>query len=570
MNLTPLFKRNKLGRLGERLVSNGVIGDDELREALEHQRLAGGFLGEILTQMGFVTPSEIGPFLEEVTGFPFIDIAEIEIDRAVSSLIPESVAAGRRALPFREDEGRIWIAMADPLNMATTDELRAIIGRPIRPCLALYTDLADATRRAFDVRHKITGIIDTLPTVDEEDRTDGLAAEAEEAPIVRLVHNIVAGAIAAGASDIHVEPHEHNVQVRYRIDGMLYDQMTIPLSHLPAVSSRIKIMANLDIAERRRPQDGRFSARDEAGNEFDIRLSLLPTVYGEKACMRLLEKGNSIASLDRLGFLTTQLEMFKRFINRPHGLILVTGPTGSGKSTTLYAALQQINERTRNINTVEDPVEYRLPGINQVQVNNKVGLTFATGLRTLVRQDPDVILVGEIRDAETAEIAVQAALTGHLVLSTLHTNDAPGALVRLQHMGVEPFLVSSSVVGVVGQRLLRSVCHHCSQPYTPPQDLAQAIGVPVNDGLVPQMARSVGCKRCGMRGMRGRTAAYEIMPMTDNLRDMVLKGASGAELSHQAHNEGMMSMRQAAIEKALHLSVTPEEVMRVFAQEELG
>ncbi len=569
--LSPLkIKKRFLGRLGDRLLSDGAINDEQLRQALERQRQSGGFLGEILVGMGFLTPATLRPYLEDVTGFPFVDISEEEIDPAISSLIPEAIASSKKALPFREKDGKIYIAMADPLNLTTVDEIKAQLDKPVVPCLALTEDIDDAVKRTFDVRQKARTLLDKIKSDApvEEDGLDLLLEQAEEAPIVRLVNNIIVGAVGAGASDIHIEPQEGSVRVRYRIDGVLYDQMSMPRAHLAAVTSRLKVMSELDISERRRPQDGRFQTHDDSGHEYDVRLSIMPTVHGEKSCMRLLEKSNSLAKMDKLGFLPEQRTLFERFVKRPHGLILVTGPTGSGKSTTLYAALQSINDTARNINTIEDPVEYKLAGVNQVQVNAKIGLTFANGLRTLVRQDPDVILVGEIRDKDTAEIAIQAALTGHLVLSTLHTNDAPGALVRLQNMGVEPFLISSAVVGVVGQRLLRTICPNCRETYLPPIDLAQSIGMQVEGARVPLVARGRGCKRCGNRGMRGRTAACEVMSMTDELRELVLSHASGAALHAHAIESGMVTMREAAIKKALDLTVTPEEIMRVFSQEE--
>ena len=565
-------QRFLLGRMGERLVKDGVISDDQLLQAIQRQKQVGGPLGELLVSMGFLTAGEIKPYLEEWTGFPFVDISEEEIDRDVVSRVPKTTVVSRLALPFKEQGGQVFVAMADPLDIETIDEYRAMINLPVVACLALGNDLNEAIKRSYDERDKVRNLIHEIGEssiqIVEEPNYDDDVDEGQQAPIVRLVNSLVGGAVAAGASDIHLEPAENGVRVRYRIDGMMYEQMTLPANHLPACISRLKIMGGLDIAERRRPQDGRFSTRDDSGREFDIRLSLMPTVYGEKACMRLLEKANALANIDRIGLFPDQRKLFESFIRRPHGLILVTGPTGSGKSTTLYAGLQAINDSTKNINTIEDPVEYRLNGINQMQVNAKIGVTFAAGLRTLVRQDPDVILVGEIRDKDTAEIAIQAALTGHLVLSTLHTNDAPGALVRLQNMGVEPFLVSSAITGIIGQRLLRSLCPHCREEYYPPVDVAMAAGVPIVDGKAPLMARGVGCKRCGGRGTKGRSATLEILAMTERLREMVLQRCSGPELTTQAISEGMIPMRDIAVQKALNFQVSLEEIVRIFAQDE--
>ena len=562
--------RRVLRRLGERLLSDGLINDEQLTKALERQRQTGQFLGETLFGLGFVNSNQIGTYLTEVTGFPYIDLAETTIDLEVARLIPEPYARRRQVLPFAERENEILVAMLDPLNLTVVDDLRSRLGRTIVPYLAFANDIDDAIKRTFDVAHRALSVLKEIsePEFETEISIEQLLGQAEDAPIVRLVSGLVQGAISAGASDIHLEPGEKSVRVRYRLDGLLYDQMTIPTSHHAAVVSRLKIMSNLDIAERRRPQDGRFSSQDAGGRGYDVRLSVMPTIFGEKAVMRLLAKSSPFGSLDKLGFFPEQQELFERFIHRPYGIILVTGPTGSGKSTTLYAALQAINKASININTIEDPVEYKLPGINQVQVNPKIGVTFATGLRTLVRQDPDVILVGEIRDAETAEIAVQAALTGHLVLSTLHTNDAPGALVRLQNMGVEPFLISSAVVGVVGQRLLRTICPSCKTLVKPGIDIEEAYRQTGHSDTLELVAHGKGCKRCGGRGLRGRTSVYEIMPMSDSIRRLVLKEASGAEIAAVAVSEGMSTMLESGWKKVRDHVVPVEEVFRVLSYEE--
>jgi len=521
-----------------------------------------GHLGEALVQSGAIEAVRLRPYLEEASGFPFVDLGDVEIDRDLAIGLPEALLFAKHALPFRTVKGEVHVAMADPLDLAVVDDLKARLKKPLVPYLAFPKDLEEATRRSFDARSKAQSVLSEIggESVEEEEAE----AQVDDAPIVRLVNGVLSAASASRASDVHFEPMEHTVRVRFRIDGVMVEQMTIPLGHLAACLSRLKVMAGLDIAERRRPQDGRFSTRDEHGGEFDVRLSLMPTVYGEKACMRLLEKKSSLASVDRLGFFPEQQETFRRMVKRPHGLVLVTGPTGSGKSTTLYAALGGINDPAININTVEDPVEYKLAGVNQMQVNPKIGVTFATGLRTLVRQDPDVILVGEIRDRETAEIAVQAALTGHLVLSSLHTNDAPGAIVRLRNMGIEPFLIASALVGTVGQRLMRSLCPHCREAYVPEEEEARAAGVPIGE----TMYRAVGCRRCGGRGTRGRSAAIEIMPMSDGIRGLALDGAPGAAVYAKACEEGMATMRASAVRKAREGIVSPAEIVRVFAQED--
>ncbi len=557
-----------IDRLAKVLAKNEVLPSDQLEQAVQRHLQSGESLAEVLITAGTLSVSELAPFIEQASGFPFIDVGDQEIDVEVAMMVSEHFALTNLALPIREEDERLLIAMNDPLNFEVVDELRAITGRRIVPCYALKRDIEAGIRRVFDVRSKARAIIDAIVTDENEHQEEEIPQAADTAPIVKLVNEMVTGAVSAGASDIHIEPQEATVRVRYRIDGILYDHIQVPRQHMLAMMSRLKVMSGLDIAERRRPQDGRFTIRDDNSREFDVRLSIMPTVHGEKACMRMLEKNNTFARIDRIGLLSEQQVVFERMIKRPHGLLLVTGPTGSGKSTTLYAGLQYINEPSININTVEDPVEYQLNGVNQMQVNPKIGVTFTSGLRTLVRQDPDVILVGEIRDKDTAEIAVQAALTGHLVLSTLHTNDAPGALVRLQNMGVEPFLIASAVTGILGQRLLRTVCMSCRQMVEIDKDYCMAVGIPLVDGKPPLVGKGTGCKRCNGRGTRGRTAAVEIVTMNEKLRELVLSGASGAELFECALATGMKTMRQSAIEKVLAGQVPASEIMRVFAMEE--
>ncbi len=571
MALTARFQGRTTGFLGQLLIDSAVIDSDKVALALERQRRTGEFLGEALVQAGYVTLAQLKPHLEKVSGFTVVDISAQEIDAAIAGLVPESFAASRKVLPYAQENGRVLLAMADPLNVATIDETKALLGRPVEPRLALTKDLVEATRRAFDVKQKTRTVLEEIGIDDRgllDDSMAELLRQTDDAPLVRLVNGIMSGAFAAHASDVHIEPGEDIIRVRYRIDGILYEQMTLPVNHLAPCISRMKVMAGLDIAEKRRPQDGRFGSKDEHGQEFDIRLSIMPTVYGEKACLRLLEKSASLPDLEDLGLYSEQMLILEKLVKAPHGLILVTGPTGSGKTTTLYSALQRISNPGLNINTIEDPVEYRLRGANQVQVNPKIGLTFASGLRTLVRQDPDVILVGEIRDKETAEVAVQASLTGHLVLSTLHTNDAPSALVRLRNMGIEPYLISSAVTGLVGQRLLRKVCKHCVQQVEMSNETMDAFEISPVNGVVPKVAKTVGCWRCGDRGTRGRAAAFEVTPMSEELRAMVVRGDASSHLMRQAREEGMATMRESAIRKVLDLSTTPEEVLRVFASEE--
>jgi len=564
-------ERKQRRLLGESLVEAGLITDDQLRLALEYVRKHGGFLGDVLVTQGTVSITDIRSTLEEITGFPVIDLAHTSIDPEVAQSIPEAIALAKGVFPVANRNGSVLLAMVDPLNLTLVEEMRSRLRRPIEPCIAFSTDIADAVRRTHNVRSRTSELLDSMIEESQpglELPVDEFDQGVDDGPVVRLVDSILQSAVTAGASDIHIEPTESDIKVRYRIDGSLREQMQVPMSFHAAVSSRLKIMSELDISERRKPQDGRFSVRGGSdGREFDVRLSTLPTVYGEKVCMRLLQKSNAAASLDRLGMLPDQRARYDRFIRHPHGLILVTGPTGSGKSTSLYAALQDIARPDINISTIEDPVEYRMPSVNQVQVNARAGVTFAVGLRALVRQDPDVILVGEIRDAETAEVAIQAALTGHLVLSSLHTRDAPSALVRLTQMGVEPYLVSSSVVGVVGQRLLRSVCPHCRiVRQAKPAELEILFGETAGETTV---AEGKGCPRCDGMGTRGRTAAFEIAEVTDAMREIILRRGSGVELMQQARTEGMVSMREAAVRKVLDHAVPVSEIVRVFGHENL-
>jgi type IV pilus assembly protein PilB len=556
-------------RVGEILLSEGLINEQQLRLGLERQKQTGAFLVETLVSLGFVKSEVVGRYLDQATGFPFVDLSQTEIDLKIARSIPENLARRKLVLPFAQNGEEVSVALADPLNITTVDDIASRIGLRVVPHLAFSFDLEDAIARTFDARHKAEAVLAEMGELQIQDiAEDDLMGLASEAPIVRLVQGMLESAVNLGASDIHIEPLEDNVRVRFRLDGLLFDQMTIPRVNLAAAVSRLKVLSSMNIAERRRPQDGRFAWRDDANREFDFRVSIMPVQYGEKVVMRILEKSNVHANIDKLGFLPEQRTAFEKFIKKQHGIVLVTGPTGSGKSTTLFAALQKINDPNLNINTIEDPVEYHIHGVNQVSVNPKIGVTFANGLRTLVRQDPDIIMVGEIRDAETAEIAIQAALTGHLVLSTLHTNDAPGALVRLQNMGVEPFLVSSAVLGVLGQRLVRTICTQCKESEIAPIGLAEEFNLPSEPGKPPVIYRGRGCPKCGGRGMKGRTAVYEVMPMSDTLRALVLKSAAGSEVMDQARVEGMMSMREAGIKKVIEGITTPEEVLRVLYTED--
>jgi type IV pilus assembly protein PilB len=555
-------------------MEGGLLTSQQLEHALASQQRSGTFLGETLVSLGYVKPRDLGPVLAEALGVAYVNPREAEVDDEAVELIPESFIRKHAVVPLRVEEGRLYVAMADPLNLAVLDDMKLMAGMPVIPLLSMERDLLAAINMHLDSRRHAE---QAIKDIDAEKAANGATAEpsteelwtlAADAPVVRLVNSVIHGAFNQGASDIHLEPQREEMRVRYRVDGLLYDQMTIPKGHQAAVVSRVKIMARMNIAERRLPQDGRI-ALSHHGRDYDLRVSTMPSIFGEKVVMRVLEKSSMRLTFEQLGFLPEQQELFEWLLARPYGMILVTGPTGSGKSTTLYAALATVNHPTKNIITIEDPVEYQLAGVTQTEVNPKVGITFARGLRTMVRQDPDVIMVGEIRDLETAEIAVQAALTGHLVFSTLHTNDSPGALVRLENMGVEPFLISSSLIGILAQRLLRVICPSCKEYYQPSAEvLAQLAtnGTPLPAEV--RLARGLGCSECNRLGYRGRTAVYEVLRMSDGLREMVLQRKSAVALREQARQEGMRTMKESALEKALQGITTVEEILRVIYVEE--
>ena len=569
--MVALTHKTRSDRLGERLIELGIVDERQLNQAIEYQRETRTFLEQALVALGYASMPTMAPFLEADCGYPYVDLSSTLIDPDAFRLLPESLCREKRILVFAATDGTARVAMTDPLNLTLVDELHGRLKRRILPYVVFEPDLMDAIGRMFDSGVKTQSVLEEIaesPLADAEVSVDTLIGLADDAPIVRLVNSLIQSAISSGASDLHIEPQEKNVRVRFRLDGMLYEQATFARVHLAAVASRVKIMSQMNIAERRRPQDGRiqFTAANEM--QYDLRVSSIPLIYGEKIVMRILAKNGSFANSSTLGFFPAQQELFERFIHQAHGIILVTGPTGSGKSTTLFAALNQINETTRNINTVEDPVEYNVPGVNQMQVNPQIGVTFAAGLRTLLRQDPDVIMVGEIRDHDTAEIAVQAALTGHLVLSTLHTNSAAGSITRLNNMGIEPYLISSSLIGSIGQRLLRTICPYCqAQQSVDRVAIANMLGIAL-ERVPSSLPIGQGCDKCSGRGTKGRTAVYEVMPLTDLIRDLIGRQASSDEIHDRAVADGMITMRAAGIEKVLKGLVTPDELMRVLYSEE--
>ena len=590
-------------RIGELLLKEKRITPDQLQQALNHQKANGGKLGFNLVKMGFVKDEEITALLSKQYGVPSINLTQFEIDAAVIKLIPAETAQKYQIVPLSRAGATLTIAMTDPTNVFAMDDIKFMTGYNVEPVVASESAVTEAITKYYPAAAKgaggpakkdkfessmmpsgpstlemaSKGLEELQATLEasgegvevleelEEISADALAKQGEDAPVVRLVNVVLMSAIQKGASDIHIEPYEKELRVRYRIDGILYNIMAPPMKFRDAISSRVKIMSKLDIAEKRLPQDGRIKIRfNESGvpKEIDFRVSVLPTLFGVKIVMRLLDKDKLMLDMTKLGFEPESLTKFEAAILRPWGMVLVTGPTGSGKTNTLYSSISKINTPETNIMTAEDPVEFNLAGINQCQVKENIGLNFAAALRSFLRQDPNIILVGEIRDFETAEIAVKAALTGHLVLSTLHTNDAPSTINRLMNMGIEPFLVASSVHLICAQRLVRRVCATCKEPHPmPPAALLQAGFTPEDANSVTPM-RGKGCERCNNTGYKGRVGLYEVMEVTEELRELILVGASGLELRRKAIDEGMITLRMSGLRKVKDGLTTLEEVVR--------
>jgi type IV pilus assembly protein PilB len=550
-------------QLGELLVEEGKLTAAQLETAVAEQRRVGRSLGRILVELGMLAEGELLATLARQVGMRFVDLGSYPIDATAVTKLSEAMARRHLALPIGYEDGRLLVAMADPGNVVAVDDIRAVTGADIRPVVATRADIV-ATLDRF---HRHLDEVDELAAsaAGEADDVGELAdvrEVVEDAPIVKLVNLLISQAVQDRASDIHIEPQERELRIRYRVDGVLHEVMHPPKSIQAGVTSRLKIMADLDIAERRVPQDGRI-ALTMGGRSIDLRVASLPTVYGEKIVMRILDKSSVLLSLADLGFTEHNYERFETSFRRPHGLVLVTGPTGSGKSTTLYATLNQVNDAERNIITVEDPVEYRLKGINQVQVNTKAGLSFAAALRSILRCDPDVVLIGEIRDRETAQIASEAALTGHLVLATLHTNDAPSAISRLVEMGVEPFLVASAAECVLAQRLLRKLCDKCREPDEAGVAALVAAGYDETESGPAAPYRAVGCPACGRTGYKGRIALHEVMPVTEEVERLAVEHASSEAIARVARQQGMRPLRHDGLGKAATGVTTLEEVLRV-------
>jgi len=554
--------------LGEMLLTEGLITQAQLDAALKAQAERGHPIGQLLVDDGAITEAVLMGALARQLGLEFVDLAEYPIDRGAVALLPEAMARRLLALPVTWAEDRLVVAMADPGNVLAVDDMRAVTGAEITIVVATRTQLSEA----IDRFHRLDSEVDEVAQIAAEelgdDNDEALSREAvEDAPIVKFVNLLIAQAVADRASDIHVEPTETDLRIRFRVDGVLHEVMHSPRSIQGGVISRLKVMADINIAERRIPQDGRISL-NVAGKPVDLRVATLPTVYGEKVVMRILDKAQARLSLADLGFHPAVLPRFEACFRKPYGTILVTGPTGSGKSTTLYATLNVLNSTDKNVITVEDPVEYRLAGVNQVQINPKAGLTFASALRSILRSDPDIVLVGEIRDRETATIAVEASLTGHLVLSTLHTNDAASTPMRLVEMGVEPFLVISALDCVVAQRLARKICDRCREEYEPTHAELTEAGWPaalLKAEGPPRLYRAVGCASCSRTGYRGRLAVHEVMVMSEEIRRMVVERYSSEDIKKTALSQGMLTLREDGLVKVAQGKTTLEELFRVIA-----
>ncbi|MBX7244730.1 MAG: type IV-A pilus assembly ATPase PilB [Candidatus Sumerlaeaceae bacterium] len=564
-------------KLAELLVQDNVLSQADLDTALTKQAEKGGSLGRILIDNGYASEWDLANALGRQLNVPFMTLSHYEIDPEILSSIPEDIVRKYQIVPVDKAGDTLTVALSDPSNIYLLDELRLLTGCKIVPVISFESDIREAINTYYssgdsdydDMLKEINddelrNTLDMLESAanDELDE-DELSLDVDDAPVIQLVNLIVSEAIKMRASDIHIEPYERDLRLRYRVDGLCHEMKSPPKKFQNAIVSRIKIMSDLDIAERRLPQDGRFKVTI-GGKAIDFRVSICPTVHGEKVVMRILDRANLMLNLTDLGFTAEHLEKFENQIRAPWGMILVTGPTGSGKSTTLYSALSTINDPRKNIMTIEDPVEYQLKGINQVQAKPEIGLTFAEGLRSFLRQDPDIIMVGEIRDKETGEIGVKAALTGHLVLSTLHTNDAPSSINRLTNMGIETFLVTASVNMIVAQRLVRKVCENCKRSYEPPAELI------ANLGMDPSSTFYIGegCERCLGSGKKGRSALYEIMQVSDNMRDRIIEGISATQLKRIAIEEGMQTLRMAGLEKVVMGTTTIDEVLGATISDE--
>ncbi len=558
-------------RLGEILVQEDLISPDQLETALAEQKVSGGRLSYHLSKLGYLEESELADILSRQYGVPSINLSEFTIDPEVIKLVPREIADKYKCVPISKADNSLIVAMVDPSNIIAIDDIKFLTGYSVEAVVATEDSINNAVEKYYDSSD--TDMEDILDSFDDDDieilGTDDdidfseLEQASEEAPVVKLVNLILSDAIKKGASDIHVEPYEKSFRVRYRIDGVLHKVMDPPRKLQNAITSRLKIMSELDIAERRLPQDGRIRLKTAKGKEMDFRVSSLPTIYGEKIVLRLLDKDSLQLDMTKLGFEESPLKQFKEAIHKPFGMVIVTGPTGSGKTTTLYSALTELNSISENISTAEDPVEYTLKGVNQVHMHEAIGLNFASALRSFLRQDPDIIMVGEIRDFETAEIAVKAALTGHMVLSTLHTNDAPSSITRLLNMGIEPFLVTASLQLIAAQRLVRKICENCKEELEMSPQVLKDLGMKEDEAEGAVVYHGAGCMKCSKTGYKGRIALYEILPIGEEIKEFILNGASAAEIKRESIRLGMKTMRQTGLTKCLEGMTSVDEVVRV-------
>lgn len=553
---------NRKVRLGELLIQAGSITAKQLEHALSQQKVNGKRLGETLIDLNYITEQQMLMSLEKQMGIPYVYLPEEQISEDALKAVPLFLAERYNILPIRIEGNNIILAMNDPTNFFAIDDVRMVSGFNVAPVVAKKQDILDAVNKNYGVKGRVQGAVDKLTEEPVTATIRDVADTVDNAPIINIVNSLLEQAVSDKASDIHIEPEEENLRVRFRVDGVLREVITFPKSTQAAIISRIKIMSEMDIAEKRLPQDGRIKLVKNK-REIDIRVSTLPTILGEKVVMRILDKEAMNLKLTELGFTEKNMELYKNMMTTSYGMILVTGPTGSGKSTTLYSSLMTINNISKNIITVEDPVEYRITGVNQVSINNKAGLTFASALRTILRQAPNVIMVGEIRDKDTAEIAINAALTGHLVLSTLHTNDAAGAVTRLIDMGVEPFLIVSALRGVIAQRLVRRICPECKKAYTPgPLDNERLyLGKGPDEPLT--LYKGEGCAACNYTGYKGRMAIHEVMPIFATMKEPIMRNANSKELFDMARTKGAHTIKEDGIAKALEGKTTIEELIRV-------
>jgi type IV pilus assembly protein PilB len=555
----------KIKELSDVLLEEGLVTEQQLEQAAVEQDRLGRSLGRVLIDLGLVKEADLVAALARQVGLDYVDLGDHQIDPAAASLVSDQVARRYRVLPIGFEDSRLVVAMSDPSNVFALDDIRTITGLEVKPVVATAADIEAAIRKFGQFEQSAEDFVTEASTAADDGQLDldQVEAAVEDAPIVKLVNLLITQAVNDRASDIHIEPAEKDIRIRYRIDGVLHEVMRSPKNIQNGLISRLKVMADINIAERRVPQDGRIGLV-VGGKAVDLRVATLPTVYGEKVVIRILDKTSVLLKLEDLGFSDQAYERYEKAFRKPYGTILVTGPTGSGKSTSLYATLNIINNVERNIITVEDPVEYRLAGVNQIQVNNKAGMTFSSALRSILRADPDVVLIGEIRDRETALIAMEAALTGHLVLSTLHTNDAASAVTRLIEMEVEPYLVASAIDCVVAQRLARRLCEHCREVYEPSEAELEQAGFPEDTWKeIEKLYRPGGCSRCGKTGFRGRSALYEVMPVTEEIERLTAESKSSEEIKRMAVEQGMVTLREDGLVKARSGQTSIDEIFRV-------